>query len=37
MPMPERARRKCGICSPEKKWPKSRRKRKTIRDAIKEG
>lgn len=37
MPQPESARRKCGICSPDKKWPASRRKRKVVRDAIKEG
>jgi hypothetical protein len=37
MPRPYSSRRKCGICSPDKKWPLSRRKRKVVCDAIKEG
>lgn len=37
MPRPASASRKCGICSPDKKWPPSRRKKAVIRDAIKEG
>lgn len=37
MPNPESARRKCGICSPDKKWPSSRRKRAVIDKAVAEG
>lgn len=37
MPRPYSSRRKCGICSFDKKYPVSRRKRKVVRDVIKEG